>query len=54
MVEVTKGWMMYPPDPTVSAVLVHKTVSDHRAIHNTIARMRQRGLVWPPPKGKNR
>ena len=31
-------------------VLVHKTESDPRAIRNTIARMRERGLVWPPPR----
>ena len=49
--EVTKGWMLYPPDPEQSPVLVHKTESDQRAIRNTISRMRQRGFIWPPRKG---
>lgn len=40
MVEVTNGWMLYPPDQQQSPVLVHKTESDHRAIRNTISRMR--------------
>jgi len=48
-VEETKdGWMLYPPDPAHSPVLVHKTESDQRAIRNTLSRMRQRGFVWPP------
>jgi hypothetical protein len=50
VVEVKNGWMLYPPDSTQSPVLVHKTESDQRAIRNTIGRMRQRGLVWPPTK----
>ncbi len=53
VVEVANGWMLYPPDATESGVLIHKTESDQRAIRNTIARMRQRGFSWPPPKGKN-
>jgi hypothetical protein len=51
VVEVTNGWMLYPPDQEQSPVLVHKTESDHRAIRNTISRMRQRGFIWPPRKG---
>lgn len=54
VVEVKNGWMLYPPDPAQSPVLVHKTESDQRAIRNTIGRMRQRGFVWPPPKEKGK
>ena len=54
VVEVKNGWMLYPPDPAQSPVLVHKTESDQRAIRNTIGRMRHRGFVWPPPKEKGK
>jgi hypothetical protein len=54
VVEVTKGWMLYPSDPALSPVLVHKTESDHRAVRNTISRMRQRGFRWPPTKEKGK
>jgi hypothetical protein len=49
-VEATKkGWMLYPPQTSQGAVAVHGTPSDVRALHNTIAEMRRRGFIWPPP-----
>jgi hypothetical protein len=46
--ETKKGWMLQSPDPTQGAVAIHKTPSDVRAIHKTIAQLRRRGLRWPP------
>lgn len=48
-----KGFRLLPPDPSKSAVAIHRTPSDHRAMKNTIAQMRRSGFVWPwpPPKG---
>jgi hypothetical protein len=43
-----KGWMLQSPDPTQGSVAIHKTPSDVRAIHKTIAQLRRRGLRWPP------
>jgi hypothetical protein len=40
-----KGWKLYAPDG-VNIVIVHNTPSDHRALKNTIARMRQYGFIW--------
>lgn len=43
-VEVTKkGWMIYPPDRTLSGVSIHKTQSDHRAYRNAVHLLKQRG-----------
>jgi len=41
--QVTKGWMLYPPDRSMSGVLVHRTPSDHRALKNIISLLRKRG-----------
>ena len=46
--ETKKGWMLQSPDPAQGAVAVHKTPSDVRAIHKTIAQLRRRGFRWPP------
>ncbi|OJX72849.1 hypothetical protein [Leifsonia sp. 71-9] len=40
---VKKGWMCYPPDESLSGVLIHKTSSDHRWYANTLSLLRQRG-----------
>jgi hypothetical protein len=47
-VEQTKaGYMLYPPDRTLSPVAVHRTPSDRRAIRNFRAEMTKRGFRWP-------
>lgn len=38
-----KGWMAYPPDKSISGILIHATPSDHRAWKNMIARLRRAG-----------
>jgi hypothetical protein len=43
VVEVTKGWMIYPPDKSLPPINVHRTPSDHRAWQNTISRLRRAG-----------
>lgn len=42
--DTKSGWMLYPPDPTKPAVLLHKTNSDHRWYANAVARLRRSGL----------
>jgi hypothetical protein len=43
-VEQTKnGWMLYPPNKALAPVLIHRTESDHRALRNTLARLRKAG-----------
>lgn len=54
-VEPTKSghWNFYPPDPTQGIVNHAGTPSDHRAMKNTISRLKRAGLKWPPPtKGR--
>lgn len=41
--ESKNGYVIYPPNKGLSAVTIHKTESDHRAMANTLARLRQRG-----------
>lgn len=41
--ETKNGWMIYPPDKNLPGILVHATESDHRAMRNTIARLRRAG-----------
>lgn len=41
--EKAKGWMIYPPDKTLSPVMVHRTPSDHRWLKNTMSELRKRG-----------
>jgi hypothetical protein len=48
--ERSKHIMLWPPDKTLSPVTIASTPSDKRALNNDIARMRQRGFQWPPPK----
>jgi len=43
VVEVKKGWMLYPPDKNLSGVLVHRTPSDWRAMKNLRSELRRRG-----------
>lgn len=38
-----KGWMLYPPDKSLSPVLIHATPSDHKAWKNTRALLKKRG-----------
>jgi hypothetical protein len=49
-VESGKHYQAFSPDGT-TIVTFARTPSDHRAIKNTIARLRRGGFVWPPPKG---
>lgn len=59
---VNQGWridprkgghdMAFPPDPTKRPVPLPGTPGEGRAIKNLIAKLRQSGFVWPPPKGK--
>lgn len=41
--ETKKGWMLFPPDKSLSGVTVHKTPSDGRSWKNTLADLRKRG-----------
>ncbi len=41
--ETTAGYMAFSPDG-VTKVLFHKTPSDHRAMRNTISRLRKGGF----------
>lgn len=45
-VEATRnGAMIYPADRSQSAIAVHGTPSDHRALANTLSRMRRSGYL---------
>lgn len=47
----TDGVMFYPPDRTMSGVLIHRRPSE-QALKKTLSQLRRRGFVWPwPPKG---
>lgn len=46
VVEVKKGWMIYPPDKALSPIAVHKTPSDHRAWQNILGRLRRAGAPF--------
>lgn len=37
------GWMIYPPDTTLSGVMVHRSPSDHRWLKNVTSELRKRG-----------
>ena len=39
-----KGWMIYPPDKTKPAVMIHRTPSDRRAWANMISELRRSGF----------
>lgn len=41
--EISKGWMIFPPDKSLSGVTVHKTPSDWRAWKNILSELRRRG-----------
>ncbi len=41
--EKSMGWMIYPPDKSLSGVMVHKTPSDHRWLKNVTSELRKRG-----------
>lgn len=43
VVEAKKGWMLYPPDKSLSGVMVHRTPSDWRAWKNLRSELRRRG-----------
>jgi hypothetical protein len=45
VVEKRQGFMLYSPDGE-GLVNVHKTPQDHRAIKNTVSRMRRYGFKW--------
>lgn len=40
-----KGWMIYPPDTSRSAVMIHKTPSDRRAWANMLSELRRSGFT---------
>lgn len=40
-----KGWMIYPPDTSRSAVMIHKTPSDRRAWANMLSELRRSGFA---------
>lgn len=44
IVETRKGETWYPPETDLPGVTVHGSESDHRALRNTIARLRRSGL----------
>ena len=39
------GWMIYPPDTSRSAVMIHKTPSDRRAWANMLSELRRSGFT---------
>jgi hypothetical protein len=41
--EKRNGYAIFPPQKDLSAVIVHLTESDHRAMANTVARLRHCG-----------
>jgi hypothetical protein len=41
--EVSKGFMVYPPDKTRAPIAIHKTPSDYRHLKNTLALLRAAG-----------
>ncbi len=41
-------FMAYPPSRSKTPVTIAGTASDHRAMSNAIARLRQSGFKWPP------
>ena len=43
--EKRNGYAIYPPNKAFGAVVVHLTESDHRAMANTVARLRQCGAA---------
>jgi hypothetical protein len=45
--ETRDGWMIYPPDPAMSPVSLHRTPSDRRATRNALSLLRKRGFRWP-------
>jgi len=49
-VESGKHHKAFSPDGK-TLVTFAKTPSDHRALLNTITRLRRGGFIWPPPKG---
>lgn len=42
--EKKNGWMIYPPNPAGTPVMIHLTASDHRAIKNATALLRRSGF----------
>lgn len=40
-----KGFMCYPPDKSKQSVLIHGSESDHRAMKNTLARLKRNGYI---------
>lgn len=40
-----KGWMVYPPDTTKPAVVIHETLSDIRSWKNQMAQLKRSGYV---------
>lgn len=38
------GWLLLPPDRSLTPVAIHRTPSDYRAHRNIRAQLRQRGL----------
>lgn len=41
----TKGWMVYPPQSGLSAVMIHETLSDSRSWKNQMALLRRSGFI---------
>lgn len=44
--ETKSGYQLFPPDRTQKPISIHRTPSDHRALENTITRMRRAGFLW--------
>ena len=43
-----KGYQAYPPDRSHRPIGIHLTESDHRAMSNTLARLRRAGAPLAP------
>lgn len=55
-IEPRKGGhdMALPPDRTKRGVPLPSTIGEGRAFANLVAKLRQSGFIWPPPKGKGK
>lgn len=43
VVEINKGWMIYPADKRFAPIVIHRTPSDRRSAQNMISRLRRAG-----------
>jgi hypothetical protein len=44
----SKHYLFFPPDRTMSPVMIPSTPSSRRTPMNKLAELRRAGLIWPP------